>query len=157
MSIELPTELNPDVIDAMGELVNMIGGNLKALMPEETTISAPHVLTGKERETLLALRQRISRVCFSVGHDHCCVSLLERSEKTFTVGIRGGGFYRTFSCGKGAYSKKCPIIVDCRGSVGQPRQRLKYSIPIMAVSSGVPGDRSLSLGRSSPAKHFRRS
>jgi chemotaxis protein CheX len=79
MSIELPTELNPDVIDAMGELVNMIGGNLKALMPEETTISAPHVLTGKEIETLLALRQRISRVCFSVGHDHCCVSLLERS------------------------------------------------------------------------------
>lgn len=34
-----------DVRDAVGELVNMIGGNLKALLPGDTAISTPLVFT----------------------------------------------------------------------------------------------------------------
>jgi hypothetical protein len=34
-----------DVRDAVGELVNVIGGNLKALLPGDTAISTPLVFT----------------------------------------------------------------------------------------------------------------
>ena len=77
MSINRPTSLDADVTDAMGELVNMIGGNLKGLMPEETRVSIPHVLESGERDALLAASTRVSRVCFCAGREHCCVSLLE--------------------------------------------------------------------------------
>ncbi len=77
MSIDRPSSVDADVVDAMGEMVNMIGGNLKALMPEQTRISAPQVLRPGEKEALLAVSRRISRVCFAVGLDHCCVSLIE--------------------------------------------------------------------------------
>ena len=43
MSIPAPRMFDEDVKDALGELVNMIGGNLKGLLPEETAISAPSV------------------------------------------------------------------------------------------------------------------
>ncbi|HEX8630730.1 MAG TPA: chemotaxis protein CheX [Catenuloplanes sp.] len=33
-----------DVTDAVGELVNIIGGNVKALLPEPSALSLPHVL-----------------------------------------------------------------------------------------------------------------
>jgi CheY-specific phosphatase CheX len=77
MSIKRPSSVDADVIDAMGELVNMIGGNLKALMPEETCISAPQVLQSGERDLLLAASRRLTRMCFTAGLDHCCVSLIE--------------------------------------------------------------------------------
>jgi chemotaxis protein CheX len=77
MAIERPSSVDADVIDAMGELVNMIGGNLKALMPEQTCISAPQVLQPGEREALMAVSRRLTRVCFTAGLDHCCVSLIE--------------------------------------------------------------------------------
>lgn len=37
-----------DVRDAVGELVNMIGGNLKALLPSDTAISTPLVFTSPD-------------------------------------------------------------------------------------------------------------
>jgi chemotaxis protein CheX len=77
MSIARPSTVDADVIDAMGELVNMIGGNLKALMPEQTHISSPQVLQPHEREALLAVSRRLTRVCFTSGLDHCCISLIE--------------------------------------------------------------------------------
>ena len=41
----LPAECltNKDIEDAMGKLVNMIGGSLKALLPADTSISTPQV------------------------------------------------------------------------------------------------------------------
>lgn len=35
-----------DITDAVGEIVNIIGGNVKSLMPEPSALSLPHVLTG---------------------------------------------------------------------------------------------------------------
>jgi len=79
MSIDLPEEIDANVLDSMGELVNMIGGNLKGLMPEETSISTPVVMLDSERDALLASSKRLSRVCFNAGAEHCCVSLLTSS------------------------------------------------------------------------------
>jgi chemotaxis protein CheX len=47
-----PAELGSrEVYDAWGELVNMVGGNLKALLPPPATLSLPHV---REVETWLS-------------------------------------------------------------------------------------------------------
>ena len=43
MGIAMPTAFDNDVKDSMGELVNMIGGNLKGLLSVDTVLSAPVV------------------------------------------------------------------------------------------------------------------
>ncbi len=45
----LPTSTSDgDVTDTMMELVNMIGGNLKALMPENTSVSIPSAISSED-------------------------------------------------------------------------------------------------------------
>ena len=45
---ETPTELNADVVDAVGELTNMIAGNAKAQLEQfSMSISLPSVIIGK--------------------------------------------------------------------------------------------------------------
>jgi chemotaxis protein CheX len=46
-----------EVVDAWGELVNMVGGNLKALLPPPTTLSLPDV---REVETWLSREEGTS-------------------------------------------------------------------------------------------------
>ena len=45
-----PTDIDADVVDAIGELVNIITGNVKPLLPngEKIVISIPTVVKGKE-------------------------------------------------------------------------------------------------------------
>lgn len=43
-----PTEVNEDVCDAFGELANMIGGNLKAVLPPVVQLSMPSVVRGQD-------------------------------------------------------------------------------------------------------------
>ncbi|MBG0818626.1 chemotaxis protein CheX [Planomonospora sp. ID82291] len=45
-------EVTPDdVADAVGELVNVIGGNVKSLLPDGSLLSLPHVVTGDSAGT----------------------------------------------------------------------------------------------------------
>ena len=46
LGVDLPTEVNEDVCDAFGELANMIGGNLKAVLPPVVQLSMPSVVKG---------------------------------------------------------------------------------------------------------------
>jgi CheY-specific phosphatase CheX len=46
MGIPRPTCMDDDVRDAMGEIVNMIGGNLKSVFPPGVSLSMPSVLEG---------------------------------------------------------------------------------------------------------------
>ena len=43
MRIDRPTWFNEDAMDALGEVANMIGGNLKALLPPKALLSVPEV------------------------------------------------------------------------------------------------------------------
>lgn len=43
LQVEPRTSDDPDVRDVVGEVANMIGGNLKALLPEPCHLSLPHV------------------------------------------------------------------------------------------------------------------
>lgn len=45
------TELNEDVLDAVGEVANMVAGSAKAQLEEyELSISLPNIVTGKDHE-----------------------------------------------------------------------------------------------------------
>ena len=47
VGIEPPDEVNDDVRDAIGEITNMIAGNLKSMFPAGTQLSAHSVVEGK--------------------------------------------------------------------------------------------------------------
>lgn len=48
MKIAEPIEMNDDVRDALGEIVNMIGGNMKSILPSGVSLSIPSVLDGAD-------------------------------------------------------------------------------------------------------------
>ena len=48
MSVPLPEEVNDDVRDTLGELANMIGGNLKSILPRGVVLSMPSVVEGSD-------------------------------------------------------------------------------------------------------------
>jgi chemotaxis protein CheX len=48
MGIPEPAEMNDDVRDALGEIINMVGGNLKSVLPSGVGLSIPSVLNGAD-------------------------------------------------------------------------------------------------------------
>jgi chemotaxis protein CheX len=61
MSIPLPRQMNNDVLDSMGELANMIGGNMKAILPKGLDLSMPSVVEGSDY---------VMRICGNNRFDH---------------------------------------------------------------------------------------
>ena len=45
--LEAPDVSDDDIADAVGELTNMVGGNIKSLLPEPSTLSLPVVAHGR--------------------------------------------------------------------------------------------------------------
>ncbi len=68
-----------DLTDAIGELANMTGGNLKALLPEPTTLSLPSVTEGTEYSVRIPGARLVTAIAFEVLSRPVVVSLL-RSE-----------------------------------------------------------------------------
>ena len=48
MGIALPAAIDDDVRDVMGELANMVAGNLKSLLPRGVDLSMPSVVEGSD-------------------------------------------------------------------------------------------------------------
>ena len=76
-----PRSLDNDVIDSMGELANMIAGNLKGLMPAETVISMPTVLCGAELHAFVALAKAHRCLTFESDCGRCYLTLLNRDSR----------------------------------------------------------------------------
>jgi chemotaxis protein CheX len=47
LGVEFEEVTAEDIADALGEVVNIIGGNVKSLLPEPSALSLPHVLLGR--------------------------------------------------------------------------------------------------------------
>lgn len=47
LGVDFDDVTGDDVADALGELANIIGGNVKSLLPEPCALSLPHVLLGR--------------------------------------------------------------------------------------------------------------
>ena len=87
MGVEIPNAISEDDIkDALGELANMIGGNLKALMPPETCLSMPWISqtggdTGKQPGGT-----QLTHVVLEVESGKCQLSLIEGRAQPDTFG-----------------------------------------------------------------------
>ena len=74
------TIASDEVNDAMGELVNMVGGNFKTLIPGTCSLSLPAVVEGRDYIVKVPGSQPIKRVAFRSDGGVLIVSVLERVE-----------------------------------------------------------------------------
>jgi CheY-specific phosphatase CheX len=76
MSVPLPTSVDADVCDSMSELMNMIAGNFKALMPPETGISIPSVVRGRDYILQMRGTKTFSQTAFRTELGEFCLTLV---------------------------------------------------------------------------------
>jgi chemotaxis protein CheX len=65
MGIAKPAEFNDDVRDAVGELTNILGGNLKPILPHGVALSMPSVVEGYPSSLRICGKNPIIRLAFS--------------------------------------------------------------------------------------------
>jgi CheY-specific phosphatase CheX len=70
-----------EVRDALGELTNMVAGNVKALLPGPSTLSLPTVAFGSQYEISVLGSQVIGTVSFVSGCHPLVVSVVQRSDE----------------------------------------------------------------------------
>lgn len=74
-----PAAASPsDIVDALGELTNMTGGNVKALMPEPCTLSLPIVVPTVEHGRQVAGATLIGEVAYECLGEPFRVCVYER-------------------------------------------------------------------------------
>jgi chemotaxis protein CheX len=80
MSVPAPSSLNDDVRDCIGELTNMIAGNLKSLLPVETALSMPSVVEGRQFTLRLIGGHRKIKVDFASPEGPFSITLVQLTE-----------------------------------------------------------------------------
>jgi chemotaxis protein CheX len=80
IGIEQPTSLTDDVRDALGELANMIGGNLKSVLPGGVSLSLPTVVWGSDYKMQICRAGKATRWIFGGGGVLFAVDLIEVSD-----------------------------------------------------------------------------
>jgi chemotaxis protein CheX len=74
-----PEDTTPEeVTDALGELANMVGGNVKALLPEPCRISLPAVADGMDYRLSVPGARPVTAVTWTSNGEPLMVRLLER-------------------------------------------------------------------------------
>jgi len=77
MSIEPPDSINDDVRDALGELANMLAGNLKSILPHGVGLSMPSVVEGTDYSLRICGGNLSDRLAFSGELGVIWVTLIE--------------------------------------------------------------------------------
>jgi chemotaxis protein CheX len=65
MGLPLPTSFDDDVRDAIGEITNIVGGNMKPLLPHGVGLSMPSVVSGKPASLRICGDMPLLRLAFS--------------------------------------------------------------------------------------------
>ena len=81
MSIDAPETVNEDVKDALGELANMLAGNLKSVLPSGVVLSLPSVIEGGDYSLSIRGSIGVQRTRFWGAGDVFEVSLVETAVK----------------------------------------------------------------------------
>ncbi len=76
LSMDVPDAVDDDVRDVLGELANMIGGNLKALFASGIHLSIPTVADGSDFSLRVCGSKVDERIAFQCGDGRFWVSLL---------------------------------------------------------------------------------
>jgi chemotaxis protein CheX len=69
-----------DIEDALGELANMTGGNVKALLPQPCELSLPAVVEGIDYRFVVPGSKVVSNVLLECEGDPFLVTVLEKAE-----------------------------------------------------------------------------
>jgi chemotaxis protein CheX len=71
-----------ELCDALGELTNMVAGNVKALLPQPSSISLPTVALGSQYEISVVGARTVAAVPFTCGSQPLLVSVVQRPAET---------------------------------------------------------------------------
>ena len=77
MRIPKPLQFDNDVYDALGELANMIGGNLKSVLPRGVSLSMPSVVEGAKYSVHVCGGHRNKKMAFEGMDGPFWVTLME--------------------------------------------------------------------------------
>ena len=77
MGIALPAAIDDDVRDAMGELANMVAGNLKSVLPHGVGLSMPSVVEGSDYTLRVCGAKAVERLTFSSALGNFRITLIE--------------------------------------------------------------------------------
>jgi len=81
LAVDPPESFDDDVRDAMGELANMIGGNLKATMGTDVRLSMPSVIHGNDYQVNVCGSVVHDRIAFEFEGGCCWVTVLCKDSK----------------------------------------------------------------------------
>jgi chemotaxis protein CheX len=82
MGIPQPDQMDNDVRDSLGELANMIGGNLKSILPTGVGLSMPSVLDGSDYAFKICGANLIDRLSFRGELGPFWVTLVQMVERS---------------------------------------------------------------------------
>lgn len=68
-----------DIRDALGEVANMVAGNIKAVLPQPSSLGLPVVAFGRDYEVRIMGAEAVTKVGFSCRSGPLLVSLMQRS------------------------------------------------------------------------------
>ena len=77
MGIEAAEVTDADVVDALGELANIIGGNVKSLLPAPSALSLPHVVIASQAQSLWPAVSELCRLSTTWLDEPVSISVLE--------------------------------------------------------------------------------
>jgi chemotaxis protein CheX len=80
IGIDPPDSLNDDVRDCLGELANMVGGNLKSVLPGGVGLSLPTVVWGNDYKMQICRAGKSLRWVFGCEDGLFAVELVEVSD-----------------------------------------------------------------------------
>jgi len=76
LSMDSPQAVDDDVRDVLGELANMIGGNMKSGMGDGVRLSMPMVMEGNDYDLRACGSQILERLAFHSAEGHFWVTVL---------------------------------------------------------------------------------
>jgi chemotaxis protein CheX len=76
LAMDPPDAVDDDVRDALGELANVIGGNLKCGMSAGVRLSMPTVLEGSDYDLRICGSQTLERLTFQCSEGYFWVTIL---------------------------------------------------------------------------------
>ncbi|HUO28471.1 MAG TPA: chemotaxis protein CheX [Bryobacteraceae bacterium] len=79
MGIDKPAAIDSDVRDVMGELANMVAGNLKSLLPRGVDLSIPSVVEGSDYTMSLCGIKAVEQISFVSPSGDFRITLVEMS------------------------------------------------------------------------------
>lgn len=80
MGVPQPESFDDDVRDAMGEITNIIGGNLKPILPRGVGLSMPSVVSGRPSALRICGEAPLLRLAFSCVAGPFWLTILGLSE-----------------------------------------------------------------------------